>query len=81
MDPPSNVNKALIGTADWEAKVGIGLIRGLSWGTVSGRVGMIYTAEDGTFDTGEYAVEYLKRISPKNGACTAASRASRTRWS
>ena len=65
VDPPSNVNKALIGTADWEAKFGVGLIRGLSWGTVSGRVGMIYTAEDGSFDTGEYAAEYLKRVSPK----------------
>jgi hypothetical protein len=25
---------------------------------------MIYSAEDGSFDTGEWAVEYLKRVSP-----------------
>ena len=64
VDPPSNVNQPLIGTSNWETKLGLGAIRGLPWGTVSGRVGMIYSAEDGSFDTGEYAVEYLKRISP-----------------
>src|SRR5262245_43613770 len=56
VDPPSSANKPLIGTPDWETKVGVGVIRGLSWGTVSGRVGMIYSAADGTFDTGEDAV-------------------------
>lgn len=65
VDPPSNVNQPLIGTADWESKLGVGVIRGLRWGTVSGRVGMIYSAEDGAFDTGEWAVEYLKRVSPR----------------
>ena len=64
VDPPSNVNQPLIGTSNWETKLGLGAIRGLPWGTLSGRVGMIYSAEDGSFDTGEYAVEYLKRISP-----------------
>src|SRR5262245_50211143 len=64
VDPPSNANKPLIGTSDWEARFGVGVIRGLGWGTVSGRVGMIYSAEDGSFDSGEYAVEYLKRVSP-----------------
>jgi hypothetical protein len=39
VDPPSNVNKPLIGTANWESKLGVGVIRGLRWGTVSGRVG------------------------------------------
>jgi hypothetical protein len=64
VDPPSNTRKSLIGTPDWEAKLGVGMIRGLSWGTVAGRVGAIYSAEDGALDTGEYAVEYLKRVSP-----------------
>jgi hypothetical protein len=63
VDPPSNVNQDLIGTPNWETKVGVGAIRGLRWGTVSGRVGVIYSAEDGSFDTGEYAIEYLKRVS------------------
>ena len=64
VDPPSNVNNPLIGTSDWEAKLGVGAIRALRWGTVGGRVGMIYSAEDGSFDNGEYAIEYLKRVSP-----------------
>ena len=64
VDPPSNVNKPLIGTSDWETKFGVGLMRGLSWGTVGGRVGAIYSAADGSFSTGEYAVDYVKRVSP-----------------
>jgi hypothetical protein len=64
VDPPSSVSKPLIGTPDWEAKLAVGAIRGLPWGTVSGRLGTVYSAEDGSFDTGEWAVEYLKRVSP-----------------
>jgi hypothetical protein len=63
-DPPSNRHKVLIGTPDWEYKFGVGAIRGLSWGTIAGRLSGIYSAEDGAVDTGEYAIEYLKRVSP-----------------
>ena len=67
VDPPSNRKAALIGTPDWESKLGIGMIRGLPWGTISGRLGLIYSAENGTADSGEYAIEYLKRLSPRWG--------------
>jgi hypothetical protein len=64
VDPPSNTRKALIGTPDWEAKFGVGAIRGLSWGTVAARVCALYSGEDGSVESGEYAFEYLKRVSP-----------------
>lgn len=67
VDPPSHRNAALIGTADWEAKLSAGLLRGLRWGTVGVRGGALYSAEDGSFESGEYAVEYLKRLSPHWG--------------
>jgi hypothetical protein len=62
---PSNTSKRLIGTAGWEMKFGTGVIRGFSWGTVSARAALEYaTASTSPFDLGEYAVEYLKRVSP-----------------
>ena len=42
VDPPSAVNQPLIGTTNWETKFGIGAIRGLRWGTVSGRIGALF---------------------------------------
>jgi hypothetical protein len=65
IDPPSNRHAALIGTPDWEVKLGAGMIRGLGWGTVAARAGLIYSAEGGTVEASEYAVEYLKRLSPR----------------
>ena len=67
VNPPSNRNAALIGTPDWEYKLGAGAVRGLPWGTLSGRIGFIYSAEAGAADTGEYAIEYLKRLSARWG--------------
>jgi hypothetical protein len=65
IDPPSNRHAVLIGTPDWEVKLGAGMIRGLRWGTVAGRAGLIYSAESGAVEASEYAVEYLKRLSPR----------------
>lgn len=62
---PQQEDKLLIGTPDWELKQGIGLIKGFAWGTMTVRVAAEYLVEDSSFDSGEYAVEYLKRISPR----------------
>ena len=64
VDPPSNRNAPLIGTPDWEYKLGAGLTRGFPWGTLTGRGGVIYSAESGSSEVGEYAIDYVKRLSP-----------------
>lgn len=62
---PHHGEKPLIGTADWELKGGIGITRGFTWGTLTARAALEYAAASSSeFDLGEYAVEYLKRISP-----------------
>lgn len=63
---PRNRDKLLIGTAAWELKFGTGVVRGFSWGTVTARAAVEYTtASSSRFDFGEYAVEYLRRLSPR----------------
>jgi hypothetical protein len=64
---PFQKDKKLIGTQDWELKLGSGLTKGFSWGTVTVRAAVEYVQEEGKVDLGEYAVEYLKRISPRWG--------------
>lgn len=61
---PVQTKKLLIATTDWEFKFGTGLIRGFTWGTLTLRVAAQYHLEDRKVDLGEYAVEYLKRVSP-----------------
>lgn len=58
---PIQKKKKLIGTPDWELKFGTGLVRGFAWGTTSLRLGVAY--DEGSPALGEYAVEYLKRVS------------------
>jgi hypothetical protein len=62
---PRNEHKPLIGTPGVELKAGVGLIRGFALGTITSRIAVEY-AEGSTspWDLGEYAVEYLKRLSP-----------------
>ena len=63
---PHSGDKPLIGTSDWEIKSGIGMTRGLSWGTLTLRAAVEYAAgSTSEFDLGEYAIEYLKRVSPR----------------
>jgi hypothetical protein len=64
---PFQRDKKLIGTQDWELKLGSGLTKGFAWGTVTVRAAVEYVKEEGKVDLGEYAVEYLKRISPRWG--------------
>jgi hypothetical protein len=62
---PRNEDKPLIGTPGVELKFGAGVIKGFSWGTLTTRVGVEYAhASTSAWDLGEYAVEYLKRLSP-----------------
>jgi len=56
----------LIGTPDWEVDLGTGIIRGFGWGTLTVRAAIEYApGSTSEVDLGEYAVEYLKRVSPR----------------
>jgi hypothetical protein len=58
---PVQRSKLLIGTPEWEFKAGTGLVRGFRWGTITARVAVGYA--EGAVEPGEYAVEYLRRVS------------------
>jgi hypothetical protein len=61
---PHRRNKVLVGTPGWELKYGTGLVRGFGWGTLTARAAAEYdSASSSHFDSGEYAVEYLRRLS------------------
>jgi hypothetical protein len=62
---PLQKDKVLIGTQDWEGSFGFGALRGYSWGTVGGRLSVAWDGEDQRAELGEYAVEYIKRVSPR----------------
>jgi len=55
---------SLVGTTDWEFAFGTGLVRAFSWGTTTIRATVGYEAAEQVGELGEFAVEYLKRISP-----------------
>jgi hypothetical protein len=59
---PFQRDRLLIGTPDWEFKFGTGLVRGMSWGTMTFRAAVEYA--ENQIGPGEFAVEYLKRLSP-----------------
>jgi hypothetical protein len=59
---PFQENRVLIGTQEWDINVGAGVIKGFSWGTISARASIALGALDNT-EFGEWAVDYLKRIS------------------
>lgn len=60
---PFQRSRALIGTSEWELKFQSGMIRGFSWGTMTLRASLDNVG--GAFEPGEYAVEYLKRLSKR----------------
>jgi len=61
---PLQKNRDLIGTQDWEFKLGAGAVKGFNWGTVTARAALEYSRDEQKTELGEMAVEYLKRISP-----------------
>ena len=62
---PLQKHRKLIGTPAWEYKLGFGMTRGYRWGTMTVRAAGEYSGEEGKFEAGEYAIEYLRRLSPK----------------
>jgi hypothetical protein len=62
---PLQKNKLILGTQDWETVLAFGAVRGFRWGTLNGRMSIKYDAEDGQVEPGDYAIEYLKRTSPR----------------
>jgi hypothetical protein len=61
---PLQKDKVIIGTQDWEYALGLGVIKGHRWGTLTGRLSVLYDRAEGALESGEFAVEYLKRVSP-----------------
>ena len=62
---PINRRKLIIGADGWDIEWGQGFTRGFTWGTVTARASVFYESASTThFSAGEYAVEYLKRLSP-----------------
>lgn len=63
---PHRRDARLIGTSGWEFKLGTGVTKAFAWGTLTGRAAVEYAAASASHvDLGEYAVEYLKRLSPR----------------
>jgi hypothetical protein len=63
---PHASDRPLTGTPGWEIKVGTGLTRAFRWGTLTVRGAAEYDeASSSHFDLGEYALEYVRRLSPR----------------
>ncbi len=60
---PLQRDNVLLGIPDWQYSLGFGAIKGHRWGTLTGRVSLIYDQADGTLESGEISVEYLRRLS------------------
>ena len=54
---PLQKKKRLIGTQDWEFKLGTGIVRGFAWGTTTLRGEVEYDGAENEVGPGEYAVE------------------------
>lgn len=61
---PTPGDRVLTGTSDWEFKGGAGIARGFGWGTMTLRGAAAYVRAERAFEVGEWAVEYLRRVSP-----------------
>ena len=63
---PINRQGMLIGSNGFDIEFGPAVTRGFTWGTVTARASMLYdSAAETHWGSGEYAVEYLKRLSSK----------------
>jgi hypothetical protein len=61
---PLQKDRLIIGTSDWEFKLGAGVIRGSRWGQVTFRAAVEWDQAEEAAELGEVALEYLKRLSP-----------------
>lgn len=59
---PTGEKNSLIGTSNWEFKLGAGVIKGFSWGTITIRLALDYDTGEKQVEPGEYALEYLKEF-------------------
>jgi hypothetical protein len=64
---PMQPDRKLIGTGAWEFKLGAGVAKGFKIGTFTGRFAVEYDAGENKVEPGEFALEYLKRISDHFG--------------
>ena len=60
---PFQKDKKLIGTQDWEIKLGTGVMKGFHWGTMTLRLAAEYNGAEEKVEAGEFALEYLKQVS------------------
>jgi hypothetical protein len=60
---PTGEENSLIGTSHWELKLGTGFVQGFHWGTMTARLSVEYDTGENKLGSGEYALEYLKKIS------------------
>ena len=60
---PLQKSKKLLGTQHWVFATGAVLTKGYSFGTLSLRGGVDYDRGDGKVRVGEYAIDYLKKLS------------------
>jgi hypothetical protein len=60
---PTQDEGSLIGTTDWELKLGSGVARGWSFATMTARLAVEYDRGEDKVDLGEAAVECLRRLS------------------
>jgi hypothetical protein len=61
---PLQRSKKLLGTQDWQFSTGAVFTKGFSFGTLALRAGVDYDRGDRRFKAGEYAIDYLKKLSP-----------------
>lgn len=61
--PTQKDDDVLIGTPDWEFALGVGAIKGFNWGTIMLRTAVAHEREENKTEFGEYAFEYLKKLS------------------
>lgn len=61
---PLQKNKKLIGTQHWEFVPGIVVTKGYSFGTLAGRLSLEYETGENKAEFDEWAIDYVKRLSP-----------------
>ncbi len=61
---PTQDEGSLIGTTDWEFKLGSGIARGFSFGSLTARVAVEYDNAESAAELGEAALEFVRQLSP-----------------
>lgn len=61
---PLQKGRKLIGTQHWELAPGLNITKGFRFGTLSLKLSASYTSDERNIQFGEYALEYVKRLSP-----------------